>query len=392
MDRVRSGDDELLTRLQKAAFSYFTEFCDADTGLVADTSRDGSPASIAVVGFALSCYPVGVQNGWMTRADAARQTLKVLRFFSQSAQSKDADATGYKGLYYHFLDMKTGKRVWRCELSLIDSALLIAGILVAGVYYDGEGDEAEIRALSDDLYRRADWHWSESGDGTIAQGWKPECHFLNYGWEGYNEATILYVLGLGSPDFALSPHGFTSWGLTYQWEHLLGQNVLYSGPLFTHYFSHAWIDFRGIRDAFMREKNSDYFQNTARTIALHREYGARNPLAFTGYNRDFWGVTARATAPAIRNCAPAAATAGSSAICRAASPMALMTVPSRPGRCWPRCPSIPMRRWPERAICWKLIPRSAGMAVLPAASIPRLRTTQPAGCRMGAMAWIRVCL
>jgi hypothetical protein len=220
-----SSDDALVTRLQKAAFSYFIEFCNPDTGLVADTSRGGSPASIAVVGFALSCYPIGVKNGWMSRADAVRQTLKVLRFFSQSIQSKTADATGYQGLYYHFLDMKTGKRVWRCELSLIDSALLLAGVLIAAAYYDGDDDEAEIRTLADALYRRVNWRWSESGDATIAQGWKPECDFLNYGWEGYNEATILYVLGLGSPDFALSQHGYTSWGLTYQWEHLLGQGV-----------------------------------------------------------------------------------------------------------------------------------------------------------------------
>jgi hypothetical protein len=289
---LEPSDIDLVTGLQKAAFSYFLEFCDPDTGLVADTSRAGSPASIAVVGFALSCYPIGVKNGWMSRADATQRTLKVVRFFSQSIQSTNPDATGHEGFYYHFLDMKTGKRVWLCELSLIDSALLMAGILVAEAYYDGDGDEAEIRRLADALYRRANWHWSESGDATIAQGWKPECGFLHYGWEGYNEATILYVLGSGSPDFALSQHGYASWGLTYQWERLLGQDVLYSGPLFTHYFSQAWIDFRGIRDAFMREKDSDYFQNTTRTIALHREYGARNPLAFAGYSRDFWGVTA----------------------------------------------------------------------------------------------------
>ncbi|HWD25783.1 MAG TPA: glucoamylase family protein [Rhizomicrobium sp.] len=285
-------DDALVARLQRGAFSYFTEFCDPVTGLVADTSRKDSPSSIAVVGFALSCYPIGVRNSWMTRADAARQTLKVLRFFAHSEQSADPDATGYKGLYYHFLDMHTGKRVWRCELSLIDSALLMAGILVSAVFFDGEGDEREIRDLANALYRRVEWHWAESGTKTVAQGWKPECSFLNYGWEGYNEATILYVLGLGSPTHPLAKRGFDSWRLTYQWEHLLGHDVLYSGPLFTHLFSHAWIEFRGIRDAFMREKSSDYFENTVRSIALHREYAVRNPLAFTGYCSDFWGVTA----------------------------------------------------------------------------------------------------
>jgi len=291
-DLERLSDDALVARLQRAAFSYFVEYANADTGLIADTSRRGSPCSIAVVGFALSCYPIAVRNGWLSRADAAGRTLKVLKFFAQSTQSDAPDATGYKGFYYHFLDMQTGKRVWQCELSLIDTALLIAGVLVAGCYFDGDGDESEIRALSEALYSRVDWRWAQNGTPGLSQGWKPECGFLHYGWEGYNEATILYVLGLGSPTFPLTQSGYVAWGLTYQWENLLGRDVLYSGPLFTHLFSHAWIDFRGIRDAFMREKGSDYFENTKSAIAIHREYGERNPYGFKAYSRDFWGVTA----------------------------------------------------------------------------------------------------
>jgi hypothetical protein len=286
------SDAALLDRLHTAAFGYIRDFTNPENGLVADTSRDGSPCSIAVVGFALSCYPVAVRNGWMSREAAAALSLKTLRFFLESPQGDQADATGYKGFYYHFLDMKTGRRVWQCELSLIDTTLLIAGVLLAGRYFDGDGDEIEIRALADALYRRVDWAWAQNGGETVAQGWKPECGFLHYGWEGYNEATILYVLGLGSPTYPLSPTGFTAWTHTYQRENLLGQDVLYSGPLFTHLFSHAWIDFRGIRDAFMGEMGSDYFQNSQRAIAVHREYGARNPHDYEGYCRDLWGVTA----------------------------------------------------------------------------------------------------
>ncbi len=285
-------DDALIERLQRTAFSYLVDFCNPENGLVADTSRAGSPCSIAVVGFALSCYPIAVENDWMSRADAARVTLTALRFFRQSVQSDAPDATGYKGFYYHFLDMRSGKRVWQCELSLVDTALLVAGILTAAGYFDGGGDEIEIRSLADALYRRVDWRWAQSGTETVSQGWKPECGFLHYGWEGYNEATILYVLGLGSPTFPLTETGYKSWGLTYQWENLTGSNVLYSGPLFTHLFSHAWIDFRGIRDGFMREKRSDYFENTKAAIAVHREYAERNPRDFKGYGRNFWGVTA----------------------------------------------------------------------------------------------------
>ena len=292
MDALSSLPDEaLIDELQRAAFSYLVEYTDADTGLVADTSRDGSPCSIAVVGFALSCYPVAVENGWMARKDAAARVLKVLQFFFRSTQSDQPDATGYKGFYYHFLDMKTGRRVWQCELSLIDTALLVAGMLTAQCYFD-RNDEREIHELVETLYRRIDWRWAQNGEETLSQGWKPECGFLHYGWEGYNEATILYILGAGSPTHPLSPASYSGWSVTYQWENMLARDVLYSGPLFTHLFSHAWIDFRGIRDTFMQIRGSDYFENTQNTIAVHREYCAHNPGGYAGYGRDFWGITA----------------------------------------------------------------------------------------------------
>jgi hypothetical protein len=204
-DRAKLSNDVLVTRLQRAAFSYLIDYADADTGLIADSSRKGSPCSIAVVGFALSCYPIAVQNGWLSRANAATRTLKVLRFLSDSTQSDSPDATGYKGFYYHFLDMQTGKRVWKCELSLIDTTLLIAGVLMAGSYFDGGSEESEIRERAGALYRRVDWRWAQNGNSSVTQGWKPECSFLHYGWDGYNEALILYVLGLGSPTFPLTP-------------------------------------------------------------------------------------------------------------------------------------------------------------------------------------------
>ncbi|HEY1708571.1 MAG TPA: glucoamylase family protein [Rhizomicrobium sp.] len=285
-------DDVLLARLQRGAFAYLETYLNPQNGLIADTSREGSPCSIAVVGFALSCYPIAVENGWMTRSAAVALTYKTLQFFYDSPQNELPDATGFKGFYYHFLDMRSGRRVWQCELSLIDTALLLAGMLTVACYFDGDGAEADIRGLVDALYRRVDWTWAQNGFETVAQGWKPECGFLHYGWEGYNEATILYILGLGSPTHSLVAKSFDCWTSTYQWENLLGEDVLYSGPLFTHLFSHAWIDFRGIRDDFMRQSGSDYFENTKAAVALHREYGARNPNNYEGYGRDFWGITA----------------------------------------------------------------------------------------------------
>ena len=174
MDALASlPDSALIDQLQRGAFSYIVDYTDAETGLVADTSRPGSPCSIAVVGFALSSYPVAVKNGWMSRTAAAAQTLKTLQTFWTSTQSDQPDATGYKGFYYHFLHMQTRRRVWQCELSLVDTTLLLAGVLVAGCYFDGGGEEAEIRKLADALYRRVDWQWAQNNGGTVAQGWKP---------------------------------------------------------------------------------------------------------------------------------------------------------------------------------------------------------------------------
>jgi hypothetical protein len=291
-DLTSLSDEALLDRLQRGAFAYIEDFTNGDNGLVADTSRPNSPCSIAVVGLALSCYPVAVRRGWLSRAEAASRALKALHFFSNSEQSSETDATGHKGFYYHFLDMHSGRRVWHCELSLIDTALLLAGILTSGSYFDGNGSERDIRSLSELLYQRIDWTWAQHDGETVAQGWKPECGFLHYGWEGYNEAMILYILGIGSPTHPLPARSFAKWNSTYQWENLFGQDLLYSGPLFTHLFSHAWVDFRGICDKFMRQKHSDYFQNTKNAVAVQREYCARNPHSFAGYRRNLWGITA----------------------------------------------------------------------------------------------------
>ena len=287
------SDEDLLDRFQRVAFDYFLEHVNGQNGLIADRSTAGAPASIAAVGFALSCYPVGVQRGWMTRDMAAERTLVTLRFFWNSVQSEDSVATGYKGFYYHFLDMNTGQRVWQSELSMIDTALLLAGVLVASTYFDADIPiEREIRQHAEDIYNRVDWQWAQDGEATLRQGWKPESGFLHYGWEGYSEAIVLYVLGLASPSHPLSDDCFTNWTTTYQWENIYGHEFLYAGPLFIHHFSHAWIDLSGIRDNFMREKNCDYFENTVRATCVQREYARRNPYGYEGYGEDCWGFSA----------------------------------------------------------------------------------------------------
>ena len=288
-----AADEAMIDALQHAAFDYFMRATNLHNGLVADSTRVGSPSSIAAVGFALSAYPVAVSRGWIARADAVDRCLAALRFFGASDQSGGAEATGFRGFYFHFLDMETGRRAWQSELSSIDTALLLAGMLTAAAYFDAaDPAESELRERADALYRRVDWRWAQRRDGAVSQGWMPECGFLDYGWDGYDEAILLYVLASGSPTHGLGANGFQTWGLTYQWENLYGIDVLYGGPLFVHQFSHAWIDFRGIRDAFMREKDCDYFENSRRAIQVQREYAIRNPRGFAGYGADRWGLSA----------------------------------------------------------------------------------------------------
>ncbi len=285
------ADADLFDRLQRAAWDYFPGNTSATTGLAYDNSRPGVPVSIAVVGFALASCPVAVRRGWIGREAAVAYCLKALRFFRDSDQSGSPDATGYMGFYYHFLHRETGRREWRSELSMVDTALLIAGALAAAQFFDAAtGDEPELRALADSLYRRIDWDWAQDGRLTIWQGWKPECGFLHYGWEGYSEAILLYALALGSPTHPVGDC-YGAWTSTYQWENLYDQDLLYAGPLFVHQFSHAWLDLRGIRDEFMRGKRSDYFENSRRATLVQREYARRNPMGCSGYDEDCWGLS-----------------------------------------------------------------------------------------------------
>ena len=282
-----------LQKLQRETFEYFLREANPANGLVLDKTEADWPASIAATGLALACYPVAVQRGFMSRAAAVERTLVTLRFFWNSPQGTEPDATGYRGFYYHFLDMQTGRRAWQCELSTVDSAFLLAGALTAAVFFDaGTADESEIRSLGDALYRRADWQWAQNDGATLTHGWKSESGFLPYRWEGYDEAMLLYVLGLGSPTHPLPELSYAAWASTYRWEHAYGLEYLYAGPLFTHQLSHAWIDFRGIQDAYMREKGCNYFENSRRATYVQRQYAIANPRNFKGYASHCWGITA----------------------------------------------------------------------------------------------------
>ena len=230
--------------LQRESFSYFVHETNPDNGLVIDKTAPDWPASIAAIGFALAAYAAGTERGFMSRAAAVQRTLSTLRFFWNSRQGRGADATGYQGFYYHFLDMQTGRRAWQCELSTVDSAFLLAGMLTARSYFDADTmEEQEIRTLADALYRRANWQWAQNHGATLTHGWTPEGGFLPYRWEGYDEALLLYVLALGSPTYPLPASSYEAWSSTYQWEHSFGYDYLYAGSLFTHQLSHIFYGY-----------------------------------------------------------------------------------------------------------------------------------------------------
>jgi hypothetical protein len=282
-----------LARLQQDAAGYFLRAANPDNGLIADSSREGAPCSIAATGLGLAAYVVAAERGFLPRRDAVARTLTALRFFRDSPQGEEPDATGHRGFYYHFLDMKTGRREWQCELSMIDTAILIAGALTSGTYFSGAADdEREIRKLAGFLYERIDWPWAAADGPVVRMGWKAGAGFLSYGWEGYSEAMLLYILGLGSPTHPLPAESYPAWTRTYQWENLYDIDFLFAAPLFIHQLSHVWLDFRGIQDAFMREKRSDYFENSRRATAVQQQYALRNPMWFKGYGEHCWGLTA----------------------------------------------------------------------------------------------------
>ncbi|MGH9907078.1 MAG: glucoamylase family protein, partial [Pyrinomonadaceae bacterium] len=285
--------DDDLAHLERDTFDYFANEVNPENGLVPDSTRQGSPSSIAATGFALTAYPIGVERGYMTRAEAIKRSLITLRFFHDGPQGTEPDALGYHGFYYHFLDMKTGTRFGKSEISTIDTTYLLAGAITNAMYFNGHSDaEREIRELADALYKRTDWHWAQNGGLTVTHGWRPRRGFIKYRWTGYSEALILYVLGLASPTFPLPEESYRAWTRTYKWKELYGHEFVYAGPLFIHHLSHMWIDFRGIQDEFMRGKAIDYFENSRRAVYAQQAYAMHNPKEFVGYDRFCWGITA----------------------------------------------------------------------------------------------------
>lgn len=299
--RSQLSTDALLDTLQRGAFDFFWNEANPANGLIRDRGPGTAPSSIASVGFGLTALCIGADHGWQTRAAVRDRVLTTLKTFWNAPQGSGATGyAGYKGFFYHFLDMDTALRTWDSELSNIDTGLLFAGILYVREYFDGaDSAETHIRALADSIFFRADWEWFRNFNDALPMEWKPGAGFGTSRWVGYNEAMIMYILGYGSPTHRLQK-GWSAWTGGYTWETLYGQTYVPFAPLFGHQYSHCWIDFRGIQDAYMRGKGIDYFENSRRATLAQRAYCQANPGGWVGYSDSLWGITASDTPTGYR--------------------------------------------------------------------------------------------
>ena len=287
----------LFRDIERRTFQFFWDTTNEKNGLTPDRFPSRPFASIASVGFALTAYPIGIENGWVSRTQAVDRTLVTLKFFHGARMGPQATGrSGHKGFFYHFIDMDQGHRYnnW-VELSSVDTGLLLMGVLFAQSYYDGDDPrEAEIRQLADEIYRRVDWPWLQQRAPLISMGWYPDRGFIAHDWKDYNEAMLVYVLALGSPTHPVEPDAWEAWTRSYDesWGVFQGQEYLSFAPHFGHQYSHVWIDFRGIRDAYMQQRGIDYFENSRRATYAQRAYAIENPMDWKDYGENVWGLTA----------------------------------------------------------------------------------------------------
>ncbi|ABF39536.1 conserved hypothetical protein [Candidatus Koribacter versatilis Ellin345] len=274
-------DEQLLDEVEKGSFQFFWEQAHPDTGLIKDRAKtSGSDnytvASIASVGFGLTALCIGDKRGYIP----SDQIKARVRLTLQTMLSK---ADGHEGFFYHFLDWSTGKRAWNCELSSIDTALMLCGVLTARQYF---ASDAQIVDLATKLYNNVNWPWMQNGGKTLTMGWKPESGFLDARWEHYCELMMIYLLAIGSPTHPIAPDTWKAWTRpTYTYQ---GITYISSGdPLFTHQFSHIWYDFRNKRDDY-----ADYFDNSVKATKAHKLFCLSLHDKFSDYTDSLWGFTA----------------------------------------------------------------------------------------------------
>ena len=287
----------ILDTIQHSAFNYFWFQANPANGLIKDRSSSSSPCSIASEGFGLSAICIGVDHGWVSRSAARDRVLTALMTFWYGPQGSGDGYIGNFGLFYHMLDMNTARRSPGSELSTIDTGLLLAGIIDAKQYFNGTDSlETALRNYADSIYLRMQWsNMRGPYNFGLALGWMPGTGFSGYGqWTGYNEASIMYILAMGSPFFTyrLTQYGWLIWTSTYSWINYAGYQYVPFPPLFGHQYSQCWLDLRSISDDKMSSLGITYFENSRQATLAQMAYATTNPGGFPGYSDTLWGLTA----------------------------------------------------------------------------------------------------
>jgi hypothetical protein len=298
--RLSARDDAFLEDLSRRSFRFFLEQADPKTGLVADRARaNGTPydqthnsrniASSAATGFGLTALCIAAERGWTSRNDARARVLTTLRFYAERTPHEH-------GWFYHFVDRETGERRWQSEISTIDTALLLGGVLTVRQYFHSDREIVRLATL---IYERVDFPWMlVENKNLLSMGWRPETGFIPSMWSHYSEHTILQLLAIGSPTHPIPPDVWLSWqrlrltfgGYTYL-------SFPYA-PLFVHQYSQAWIDYRGQEESWYPYTN--YFDNSVKATLAHREFCLSLSNRFPGYSENVWGITASDSAKGYR--------------------------------------------------------------------------------------------
>jgi hypothetical protein len=275
------ADIAFLDDMERAACLYFVEQADPASGQVLDRASNKvstgrldnrTAASIAATGFGLTALCIADKRGYITREAATKQVLSTLNFHLNNMPHEH-------GFFSHFNNIRTGRPLSWSEVSSIDTALLLCGVLTARAYFN----DSTITYLATALYNRVDWSWMLNGGSTFSMGWHPSTGFIPVRWDHYCELMMLYLLAIGSPTNPISPdhwNNFTRPRMRFDsFNYISGHD-----PLFVHQYSHAWFDFEGKRDAF-----ANYFNNSITATRAHKAWCLSLDR---GYTDDYWGVSA----------------------------------------------------------------------------------------------------
>ncbi|HXA79585.1 MAG TPA: glucoamylase family protein [Candidatus Acidoferrales bacterium] len=273
-------DEALLEEMENANFHYFWEQANPYTGIVRDRCNATTPdksdlGSIAATGFGLTALCIGDERGYVPHAEARGRVLNTLRFLWKKLPN-------HRGFFFHWANINTGERLWDSEVSSVDTAILLCGVLTCREHFQ----HSEIGDLAYDIFDRVDWTWLSEDTRILPHGWTPESGFLQFRWDNYSEMMMMYLLGLGSSSHPLPPETWTAWKrVTFEYD-----GIRYIGsfaPLFVHQYSQAWFDFRGKRDQY-----TDYFQNSITATEVHRRFCMDLASQFPDYSDSLWGITA----------------------------------------------------------------------------------------------------